>query len=655
MRSVGTGPVEDRVLSGATPFGVFVSIGTLIFAGLILLAEQSGMARQFGYLAAGILLVAGIAVPAVQTRTMSPTEWLVARAGAHRTVAAMALSASLITGWMLVIAGGQFFAGSPLAMAWIVAPMLALAIGAFAIVPFVKQSGAATPGDLIARRFASPATSLAFGVVAAVAGILLLWSQFRFAGLLGGLLFSVDRWIAIVIAACLTGLTALPGGLRGILRVNAVIFVFLATAFLAPLAWISAALTGFPVPQLAFGYGALAKIGDIEQQLSVLGFARLGGQVDGMAAAGNPLTTAIVMCLFIALGLCAMPFVLGHYSATCSPAGARTTAGWAIFFIALVVTAIPALAAFAKLLLYHGILGLTTEETASGAGWLLEWSSIPSIFQNTPMARLCGRAVQDVSQAVAACGGNADYVIGPADLRMAGEVITLGAADIFALPAIFGALIGAALLSGTIASANAVAFSIGANLPAAITGPVPKEDRQSMSRLFRARLAIATALCAAAWLATSYETRPTEPFMWAMAIGAAIILPVLVGAIWWSRMNKSGTISGIIVGGLVLGVLAWANPSGAGLPAIQGVDLSALNAAMFGLPVTIATIVGGSLLSGMRISVTREATKPEAPAKAPEKKPAKRAARKPAVKTTSKTTRKTTRKTPRKPKSDDSA
>ncbi len=211
MHSHGTGPVEDKVLSGETSFGVFVAIGTLVFAGLFLLAEQAGLSRHFSYLAAAILLVTGIAVPALQARTMSTADWMVARGSVNRVVAAMALAASLIAGWMLPVAVGQFFAGSQLAIVWVIAPLLALAIGAFAITPFLKQTGAATPGDLIARRFDMPAARFAYGGVAAAAGILLLWSQLRFAGLLGGLLFPVEPETAILIASSLAALVVLLG------------------------------------------------------------------------------------------------------------------------------------------------------------------------------------------------------------------------------------------------------------------------------------------------------------------------------------------------------------------------------------------------------------------------------------------------------------
>ncbi|MCC2099458.1 MAG: hypothetical protein KDJ29_21385, partial [Hyphomicrobiales bacterium] len=494
---------------------------------------------------------------------MSPADWLVARRRASVTVNAMALSASLITGWAMAMVAGQFFAGEPVAIAWVVGPMLALALSALLIAPFLRKSGAATPTHLIAERFRSLPASLAFAGVVFVAGILLLWSQFLLAGQFGHLLFGIDRQIAVVAAACLTALVVLPGGLRGTLRVNAVIFAFLATAYLAPLVWAAFGLGTLPIPHVSFGHGALSDIKTIEQQLSQLGFAQLGGQIDGVEATSQPLTTAIAASLFLAIGLCAMPFVLGHFSASESPSGSRKTAGWAILGVASVLAAAPALAAFAKLYLYRSILGLTSDETGASASWLFAWGGKQSLLDAQPIARLCGRAVQDAAQAVAACGGNPDYVIGPADIRLSIEAITLGMADFFGMAGIFSGLIGAAVLAATLAVANAVAWSIGANLSADLPRAKSGTKRQSLAVLFKARLAVLVALAAATWLTLQFAQPPAELFMWALAIGAGVIAPLLAAAIWWDRLNVFGALAGTVVGAAVLLLQAWAEWGGA--------------------------------------------------------------------------------------------
>ncbi|MCG6857534.1 MAG: hypothetical protein LJE67_05655 [Salaquimonas sp.] len=612
MRQAMANPIEDRVLSGATQIGPIVAAGTLIFAGLVILAEQAGLPRNIVFVMAGILLVAGIAIPAIQARTMSPADWMVARRGASLAVNATALSASMLTGWTVATLAGQFFGGSPLAIAWITGPMLALALSAFMIAPFLRKSGAATPAHFVARRFKSVSAGGILALVVAAAGVLILWSQMRLAGQFAHLLFDIDQRMAIIFAAVLVGLAILPGGLRGMLRVNTVIFAFLATAYLGPLIWASIDLGTFPVPQLFFGHGALRDVGDIEQQLSQLGFARLGGQVDGVATADHALTAAIAMCLFLGAGLCAMPFVLGHFPASRDADGARKTAGWAILLVALVLAAAPALAAFTKLFLYRGILGLTSEEIETGASWLLVWSGKASVFNSLPMAHLCGKVVHDTAQAVAACGGNPDYVIGPADIRFSAETITLAMADIFSMPGIGSGLIAAAVLAGTLAIANATAFSIGSNLSGGLLRRASGKDRQSLTMLFRARLWLIAVLAGTAWLAIGFERPPADTFMWALAIGAGIIAPILVGAIWWDRMNAYGAMAGMCAGSAVLAVQAWVAWFEKGgeasvygipikdLPPVPGLeDISpAVSAAIYALAATLAGLVLASYLTG---------------------------------------------------------
>ncbi|MEC9344310.1 MAG: hypothetical protein VYD64_10750, partial [Pseudomonadota bacterium] len=290
-------------------------------------------------------------------------------------------------------------------------------------------------------------------------------------------------------------------------------------------------------------------------------------------------------------------------------AGARMTAGWAMLALALVLTAAPALASYAKLYLYRGILGLTSEEVGAGASWLLNWSGHDSISDGEPMARLCGQVAELATQAVAACGGNPDYVVGPADIRLAPEIITFGAADMFGLPGIFAGLVSAAALAGALAGANAVAFSIGANVSSGLATSTTGSERQTLIVLFRARFAVVLALALSAWLAIRFNPSPLEVFLWALAVVAGIVLPVLVAAIWWTRLNANGALAGLVSGALVLLVQAWSAWSGAdgvsawpALPAIPALaELTpALTAAIYAFAATGLVLAAVSLSTSPR-------------------------------------------------------
>ena len=626
MRQAFAKPFGDRIVSGSAPLGAIVSVGTLIFAGLVMLAEQAGLPRSIVYVMAGILLVAGIVVPAWQARTMSPADWMVARRDASLAINTMALGASLVAGWTMAALAGSFFVGSPQAIGWIAGPMLALALASFAIVPFLRKSGAATPTHFINARFASLPVNLSFAAMVLAVGLLLTWSQFRLTGQLAEMLFGIDRTAAIIAATCLTALTVLPGGLRGVLRVNATLFAFLATAFLAPLVWVSVGLGTFPIPQLSFGQGALVEISEIERQLSQLGFDLFTRQVDGLTVASHPVAAALTTSLFLALGLCAMPFVLGHFSASPDTSATRKTTAWTILAVALVLTAAPAVAMFVKLFLYRGTLGLTTGEIDVAASWLFVWSGKHSMLDTHSMASLCGHAVQDVRQAIAACGGDPAYVIGPADIRFSGDAVMLAMTDIFGMPGVFGALVAAAALAGSIALANAVAYSIGANLSGALYKADSTKEHQSLIILFRARLVLLVTLACAGWLATLSSWPPVEIFMWAMAAGAAIVAPVLVASIWWPGMSRNGVLAGIGAGGLVLAFQAsmpWlGGESFGGLPALPGLEgLSpAISASIYALIPALAALIavplatrksdGGAMLETLRQPGARQ-TPPE--------------------------------------------
>ncbi|GIL01741.1 MAG: hypothetical protein BroJett030_16400 [Alphaproteobacteria bacterium] len=601
-------PDRDRSQGPSGLSGLLVAAGTLVFAFLVVLGEQAGMPRGYALHLTGFLVLVVVGAVAVRARTLSVADWLLAGRGAGSVANGMALAASLITGWTVVALGGLFFADPGAGVIWLIGPLIGLAFAAFLIAPYLRRSGAATPAEFITRRFDSRAAGRVMALAAVAAALLTLWSQLLLTSALIEALWAVERRPAVVAAALMCGLAVLPGGLGGVIRVNAVILGFLATAYLVPLVWPSLTLAGFPVPQLAFGHGALEAIGAVAEQLGVLAIAPFDDRVVGVVPAGASASAAVIMTLVLGAGLCAMPHVLAHFAAARGPAGARLSAGWALVLVALVLTGAPALAAFAKLGLYNNLLGLAVGDIRSGAEWLLTWGSKPALAAGGPMATLCGAAVTDTAAAIAACGGNPDYVIAPPDIRLSAETVTLAMPQIVGLPAVLGAMIAVAALAAGLATANAAAAAIGATVARDLFAQDDSRPRPASRVLFLCRLAAAAALVLAAWLTAQFDPPAVIVALWAVAIGAAVLAPVIVAAAWWHAMTANGALAGIAGGGAVLAACAAAMLFGPDLLALSGDEPrlavpgldrlpSAVQGAVLALPVATALIVAGSAAS----------------------------------------------------------
>ncbi|MGI9388121.1 MAG: sodium:solute symporter family transporter, partial [Methyloligellaceae bacterium] len=114
------------------------------------------------------------------------------------------------------------------------------------------------------------------------------------------------------------------------------------------------------------------------------------------------------------------------------------------------------------------------------------------------------------------------------------------------------------------------------------------------NHIMAGRIAIVIALIGGAWLAISSEYDSLRLFIWALALCASSLFPVLILSIWWKRCNAAGAIAGLLVGFTVAaGYIYLADIMGAQL--WLGVDPSV--AALFGAPAAAFCAVAISLLT----------------------------------------------------------
>ena len=101
------------------------------------------------------------------------------------------------------------------------------------------------------------------------------------------------------------------------------------------------------------------------------------------------------------------------------------------------------------------------------------------------------------------------------------------------------AAVGAIAMSG---------FSIASAICAGLS-PEPASHGQAAGiRLFAGRVAAAATLFAAAWIAGRVRVPLQDLFLWAASLGFAILMPVTVAAVWWSRANRYGAIAAMLTG-----------------------------------------------------------------------------------------------------------
>lgn len=601
---------------------VLLSITAIaVFFLVLMLLEQAGMQDSYGYAITAALLAAAFVIPGICAGTIALDEWQVCRREVKPASLAMSLAATLISAGAFVALPGGFFTGNDSGPAYLLGPIAGAAITAFVVLPFLRKSAAPTPSGFFTRRYRGLAPSLAAAALVVGACVLMLWAQFEIAAAVSGIFFGFGGNGAILSAALIVAIAIVPGGLRGLIRTNSLAYLLIAASVLAPLAWLSAAAVNLPIPQFAYGAAATSETSELETQLAGLGLRPLAEatidslpQISGILPAGG-------LLLFLALGFVAFPPLLVHFSAARQVKSTRPTATLTIFLLALVVTAAPAAAAYAKLAIYNGIFGLTAGEIQQAASWVLEFGAFDApLASGQALVTLCGQKVASVAEAVSACGGNPDYALSPADLRMHGEAVLLALAEMARLPSVFTMALGAGVVGAALATANASAFALASIV-------VFSEKSSGLRQLFLSRIAVLAGIAAAALLAMRNPAPPMDLAMWSLAFCAGGLAPAYLMAIWWDRINGIAASAGMACSVAVLCSIGLVSIFGfdltygnggealAAIPALSGLPLPVHAAFIaFGLSVTITAVISFTHARPVDAKLLERLRVPDAPA-----------------------------------------
>jgi cation/acetate symporter len=231
--------------------------------------------------------------------------------------------------------------------------LLAVVIG-----PAFARSGAATVPELVGMRFGRFARALTFLIALTVTSGLLL-ATLHAAVELGASVSNVSIGIAAIAASVSILAMVLPGGLKSALGGSRAIAVLVALLLLGVLAVVCSALFSNPVPQIAYGT-ALQGIGPAELELIEKGvvdfgifkpFLRHFLTVDRLNWA---LLTVSLMCAVAALP----PLI--QATGCFRPGAARRGLAWSLTLVVFALTAIPALAALARLETYRAVSASST-------------------------------------------------------------------------------------------------------------------------------------------------------------------------------------------------------------------------------------------------------------------------------------------------------
>ncbi|MFT5321110.1 MAG: cation/acetate symporter [Pseudohongiellaceae bacterium] len=480
------------------------------------------------YLFVGISFLVYIAI-AVWSRASSTKEFYIA--GAH--VSPLANGLATAADWMsaasfISMAGIVSYMGrdgSVYLMGWTGGYVLL----ALLIAPYLRDFGKFTIPDFIGDRYYSQFARMVAVFCAIFISFTYVAGQMRGVGVVFSRFLEVDINMGVLIGMGIVFFYAVLGGMKGITYTQVAQYCVLIFAYMVPAVFISILMTGNVIPQLGFGselnesYGGgylLDRLDGLHQQL---GFA---AYTQGSRSTLDVLffTAALIM------GTAGLPHVIIRFFTVPSVRAARKSAGYALFFIAILYTTAPAIAAFARTNLLNTVNNAVYSEMP---GWFTTW-------ENTNLIRFDDKNAD----------GRIQYVADPEinELFVDRDIIVLANPEIAQLPNWVIALVAAGGLAAALSTAAGLLLVISTSISHDLLKRNLMPDISEKQELLFARIAIFFAVCVAGYFGINPPGFVAEVVAFAFGLAASSFFPAIVLGIFSIRMNKEGAIAGMISG-----------------------------------------------------------------------------------------------------------
>jgi cation/acetate symporter len=528
-----------------------IQLWTLVFVLLtfglyIYIAYASRVSNTAGF------YVAGGGIPAPANGAAIAADWMSA--------------ASFISMAGIVAFAGNGYAGSVYLMGWTGGYVLL----ALLLAPYLRKFGKYTIPDFVGDRYSETARLVAV-VAAIVVSFVYVAGQMAGVGLVFQRFLGVGTEAGVVIGMVIVFFYAVLGGMKGITWTQVAQYSVLIVAYLIPVVAISTQLTGIPVPQIGFGQ----ILGELDGLQKDLGFAAYTEAFTQTSMANMVLITAALM-----FGTAGLPHVIVRFYTAKSVRAARYSALWALFFISLLYTSAPAVAAFSKLNFIEQIAGAKVGETPQ---WFNTWADVGLI------------KVTDANG-----NGVIDYAPGEAsELVINNDIIVLATPEIAGLPAPVVGLVAAGALAAALSTASGLLLVISSSVANDVyykrINPQATEARQ----LLVGRIAMGGAILVAGYLGINPPGFVAQVVALAFGLACASFFPILVLGIFWKKTTAAGATAGLAAGlGVTVAYMLWT------------IDIYGNSAGILGIPETGFGTIGMLINFIVTIVVSQFTTKP---------------------------------------------
>ena len=458
----------------------------------------------------GEFYVAGGKVPAVVNGMATAADWMSA--------------ASFISMAGLISFMGRD--GSVYLMGWTGGYVLL----ALLLAPYLRKFGKFTVPDFVGDRYGSQTARFVAVVCAIFISFTYVAGQMRGVGIVFSRFLGVDVTQGVLIGMGIVFFYAVLGGMKGITYTQVAQYCVLIFAYLVPAIFISLLMTGNLIPQFGFGdrladgSGAflLDKLDGLNREL---GFA---AYTDGSKSTLDVFfITAALM-----VGTAGLPHVIVRFYTVKRVSAARSSAGWALFFIAILYTSAPAVAAFARTNL------LTTVADQP-------YAAMPEWFHNWEATGLIAWEDRNGDGLVQYRGPDSDLAN---ELVIDRDIMVLANPEIARLPNWVVGLVAAGGLAAALSTAAGLLLVISTSVAHDLLKRGLLPNISEKGELIAARVAAGFAVVVAGYFGIHPPGFVAQVVAFAFGLAASSFFPAILLGIFSKRMNREGAVSGMVVG-----------------------------------------------------------------------------------------------------------
>jgi cation/acetate symporter len=233
---------------------------------------------------------------------------------------------------------------------------------------------------------------------------------------------------------------------------------------------------------------------------------------------------ALIFCLMV--GTAGLPHLLTRFYTTPTVAEARSSVGWALFFIALLYLSVPALAVLVKYEVMQGLVGSSFDALPS---WILQWGKVDASLIS----------VSDV---------NGDGIVQFGEIRLGADIIMLATPEIGGMPYVVSGLVAAGGLAAALSTADGLLLTISNAMVRDVYSQeighhVTPEQRVILSKFALLAVALVAAVVA------SLKPADILPLVSAsFSLAASAFVPAMVLGIFWKGATRAGAVAGMLSG-----------------------------------------------------------------------------------------------------------